>query len=123
MTRRATASKRYVLEAPRPQSVAQAAGQEGVFKYEVMRRMGYFSVMQLFRVHSLLGDCQMTLETVQNVDFGTKLPMFYEIPACHVSLFYYMDFAYMIMPRYVDAIRVFGQILWGDFKGVSKRSP
>ena len=53
----------------------------------------------------------MALETVQNVDFGAELPRFYEIPACHVSLFYYMGFAYMMMRRYVDAIRVFCQIL------------
>ena len=87
----------------------QAAGQENVFKYEVVRRMGYFSMMQLLRM-SLLGDYQMALETVQNVDFGAELPRFYEIPAFHVSLFYYMGFAYMMMRRYVDAIRVFCQI-------------
>ena len=43
----------------------QAAGQENVFKYEVVRRMGYFSMMQLLRMR-LLGDYQMALETVQN---------------------------------------------------------
>ena len=37
--------------------------------------------------------------------------MFTKVIACHVSSFYYIGFAYMMMGRYTDAIKNFAHIL------------
>ncbi len=43
------------------------------------------------------------LLAVQNV--------FNRVPACQVTTYYYVGFAYMIMRRYADAIKTFSNIL------------
>jgi len=37
--------------------------------------------------------------------------MYSRVPACQVTTFYYVGFAYMMMRRYQDAIRTFSNIL------------
>lgn len=34
-----------------------------------------------------------------------------QVPACHVTMCYYVGFAYMMVRRYQDAIRTFANIL------------
>jgi translation initiation factor 3 subunit L len=67
--------------------------------------------MQLLRMHSILGDYHLAMKTIERIDFGAEVPLFYQIPACHVTLFYYMGFAYLMLRRYVDSIRTFNDIL------------
>merc|ERR1712232_1533977 len=78
---------------------------------ETTRLFGYFGVMQLLRMHSLLGDYRLAMQTIDCIDFDAEVPLFYKIPACHVSLYYYMGFAYLMLRRYKDAIRTFSDIL------------
>jgi len=83
----------------------------GAFTDESVRLIGYFALMQLLRMHSLLGDYHLAMQTIEHIDFHVEVPLFYQIPACHVTLYYYMGFAYLMLRRYVDAIRAFGDIL------------
>jgi len=83
----------------------------GAFTDELVRHTGYFALMQLFRMHSMLGDYYLAMKTIRNIDFHAEVPLFYKIPACHVTVYYYMGFAYMMMRRYCDAIRTFSDIL------------
>ena len=83
----------------------------GAFTDEPVRLLGYFALMQLLRLHSLLGDYHTALKTIECLDFGADVPLFYQIPACHVTLYYYMGFAYVMMRRYADAIHTFSDIL------------
>merc|ERR1740138_435570 len=83
----------------------------GAFTDESVRLIGYFALMQLLRLHSLLGDYQLAMQTIERIDFHAEVPLFYQIPACHVTLYYYMGFAYLMLRRYVDAIRSFSDIL------------
>mmetsp|Transcript_66828 Transcript_66828/g.159947 ORF Transcript_66828/g.159947 Transcript_66828/m.159947 type:complete len:523 (+) Transcript_66828:169-1737(+) len=83
----------------------------GAFTDEPVRLLGYFSLMQLLRMHSLLGDYHLALKIIECIDFRAEVPLFYRISACHVTLFYYMGFAYVMLRRYVDAIRTFSDIL------------
>merc|ERR1712226_778102 len=62
-------------------------------------------------MHSLLADYHLAMQTIECIDFDQEVPLFYKIPACHVSLYYYMGFAYLMMRRYADAIQTFGSIL------------
>jgi len=63
------------------------------------------------RMHSLMGDYRLALKTIQKIDIGAEAPLFYKLPACHVTLYYYMGFAYMMMRRYTDTIRTFSEVL------------
>lgn len=83
----------------------------GAFTDESVRLIGYFALMQLLRMHSLLGDYHLAMQTIELIDFHVEVPLFYQIPACHVTLYYYMGFAYLMLRRYVDAIRTFSDIL------------
>ncbi len=38
-------------------------------------------------------------------------PYFSRVPECQVTTYYYVGFAYLMMRRYQDAIRVFANIL------------
>lgn len=87
------------------------SGDKAAFSDETTRLLGYFSLMQLLRMHSLLGDYHLAMRTIQTVDFQEEVPLFYKIPACHVTLYYYMGFAYLMMRRYSDSIRTFSEIL------------
>jgi len=103
---------------------SSANGRKGAFTNDSVRLIGYFSVMQLMRMHSLLGDYHQAMKTVEHIDFAKELPLFYKIPACHVTLFYYMGFAYLMLRRYADAIRSFSDILvfLGKTSGVNSLS-
>mmetsp|Transcript_27837 Transcript_27837/g.83157 ORF Transcript_27837/g.83157 Transcript_27837/m.83157 type:complete len:517 (-) Transcript_27837:106-1656(-) len=83
----------------------------GAFTDETTRLFGYFGLMQLLRMHSLLADYHLAMQTIETIDFDAEVPLFYKIPACHVTLYYYMGFAYLMLRRYVDAIKTFGDIL------------
>lgn len=83
----------------------------GAFSDESVRLIGYFALMQLLRMHSLLGDYHLAMQTIKRIDFHVEVPLFYQIPACHVTLYYYMGFAYLMLRRYVDAMRAFSDIL------------
>jgi len=101
-----------------------ANGRKGAFTNDSVRLIGYFSVMQLMRMHSLTGDYHQAMKTIENFDFGKEVPLFYKIPACHVTLYYYMGFAYLMLRRYADAIRTFSDILvfLGKTSGVNSLS-
>ncbi|XP_052759791.1 eukaryotic translation initiation factor 3 subunit L-like [Mya arenaria] len=88
-----------------PDSVAGEFGQQSLYKM-----LGYFSLIGLLRLHSLLGDYYQALKVLENIDFNKK-NMYSRVPACQVTTFYYVGFAYMMMRRYQDAIRTFSNIL------------
>jgi len=86
-------------------------GRNGAFTDESVRLIGYFALMQLLRTHCLLGDYRLAMETIECIDFKAEVPLFYSIPACHVTIYYYMGFAYLMMRRYKDSIRTYSDIL------------
>ncbi|KAA8497784.1 Eukaryotic translation initiation factor 3 subunit L [Porphyridium purpureum] len=77
----------------------------------VYRYIGYFSIIGLLRLHCLLQDYRLALLVLQPLDFDITTPLYTHVSACNVSLFYYMGFAYMMLRRYDDAIRVFSSTL------------
>eukprot|EP00442_Polarella_glacialis_P002274 CAMPEP_0115128526 /NCGR_PEP_ID=MMETSP0227-20121206/51189_1 /TAXON_ID=89957 /ORGANISM="Polarella glacialis, Strain CCMP 1383" /LENGTH=530 /DNA_ID=CAMNT_0002533103 /DNA_START=57 /DNA_END=1649 /DNA_ORIENTATION=- len=90
---------------------ADAKGRGAAFTDESTRLIGYFALIQLLRMHSLLGDYRLAMETIESLDFAAEVPLFYRIPASHVTIYYYMGFAYLMMRRYVDATKTFSDIL------------
>ncbi|KAJ3008534.1 hypothetical protein HKX48_008485 [Thoreauomyces humboldtii] len=86
----------------------EAAGEFG--SRPLYRLLGYFSIIGLVRVHCLLGDYVLALKTLENVELNKK-GLFARVTACHVTTYYYVGFAYMMMRRYSDAIKAFAHIL------------
>lgn len=51
-----------------PDSVAGEFGQQSLYKM-----LGYFSLIGLLRLHSLLGDYYQALKVLENIDFNKKV--------------------------------------------------
>jgi len=88
-----------------PESVAGDFGRHSLYKM-----LGYFSLIGLCRLHSLLGDFYQAIHILENIDINKKT-MYSRVPACQVTTYYYVGFAYLMMRRYQDAIRTFVNIL------------
>ncbi|KAJ1569964.1 Eukaryotic translation initiation factor 3 subunit L, partial [Nowakowskiella sp. JEL0078] len=86
----------------------EAAGEFG--SRPLYRMLGYFSIVGLLRVQCLLGDYILALKTMENIELGKK-GLFARVTACHVTTYYYIGFAYMMMRRYSDAVKAFAHIL------------
>ncbi|ROT38482.1 RNA polymerase I-associated factor PAF67 [Sodiomyces alkalinus F11] len=88
-----------------PMSVAGEYGSKNLY-----RMLGYFSIVGLLRVHTLLGDFSLALKTLDDIELNKKA-MFARVMAAHFTTYYYVGFSYMMMHRYADAIRMFSHIL------------
>ncbi|VEN44723.1 unnamed protein product [Callosobruchus maculatus] len=88
-----------------PDSVAGEYGRHSLYKM-----FGYFSLIGLLRLHSLMGDYYQAIKVLENIEVHKK-SQYAHIPACQISTSYYVGFAYMMMRRYSDAIRTFSSIL------------
>ena len=88
-----------------PNTVAGEHGNLSLYKM-----LGYFSLVGLLRVHSLLGDYHLAIKILEPIDISRK-SQYTLVPACQISTSYYVGFAYMMMRRYSDAIRTFTSIL------------
>jgi len=75
------------------------------------KMLGYFSIIGLCRIHCLLGDYYLALKTIAPIELTAHKGLFTQVVACHITLYYYLGFIYMMMRRYVDAIRTFSSIL------------
>jgi translation initiation factor 3 subunit L len=84
------------------------AGEHG--RLNLYKMLGYFSLIGLLRVHSLLGDYHLAIKILEPIDINRKT-QYTHVPACQISTNYYVGFAYMMMRRYSDAIRTFSSIL------------
>jgi len=89
-----------------PNDVAGSFGQKTLYKM-----LGYFSLVGLLRLHCLLGDYYQALRVMENIELNKK-GLYSRVPACQVSVFYYVGFCYMMMGRYQDAVRTFSNILF-----------
>jgi len=78
---------------------------------QLYRMLGYFSLVGLTRMHCLLADYHLALQTVQDIDLSKK-GLFTRVTACHISIFYYVGWAYLMTKRYTDAIKTFSSILF-----------
>ncbi|XP_055388845.1 eukaryotic translation initiation factor 3 subunit L-like [Condylostylus longicornis] len=72
--------------------------------------LGYFGIISLMRLHVAMGDYRAAL-TVGSLIELSPTGLYWKVPAAHITLFYNLGFAYMMMRRYQDAIRVLSQIL------------
>ncbi|ORY32893.1 putative eukaryotic translation initiation factor 3 subunit 6 [Naematelia encephala] len=95
-------------EGKSPEEVAEIAGEYG--SKPLYRNLGYFSLICLLRVHVLLGDPTLALQTMENVELGGAA-FLTRITACHVTTYYHVGCAYMALGRWPDAIKTFVSVL------------
>ncbi|KRY18408.1 Eukaryotic translation initiation factor 3 subunit L [Trichinella patagoniensis] len=69
-------------------------------------KFGYFSLIGLLRLHTLLGEYSQALTIGRNIEFHA-LGLYNAVPSCMVSLHYYSGFCHMMMRQYKDAIKLF----------------
>jgi len=86
------------------------ANEAPIVSHQLYKMLGYFSLVGLLRVHCLLGDFYLALKSVAPIELTTK-GLFTKVTACHITLYYFLGFVYMMMRRYVDAIRTFASNL------------
>merc|ERR1712110_563203 len=84
------------------------AGEFG--RHPLYKMLGYFSLVGLLRLHSLLGDFHQAIKVLENVELNKK-SLYSRVPGCQISMYYYVGFAYMMMRRYQDAIRTLSNCL------------
>ncbi|KAF4532461.1 hypothetical protein B566_EDAN003036 [Ephemera danica] len=83
----------------------------------ILNMLGYFSLVGLLRLHSLLGDYYQAIKVLENMEIHKKVAssnrniIYSHVPACQITTSYYVGFAYMMMRRYADAIQTFSAIL------------
>jgi len=110
-----------------PLSVAGEYGSKKLYK-----TLGYFSLVGLLRVHTLLGDYSLALKTLESIELNKKA-FFVSVATAHYTTYYYVGFCYMMLRRYADAIKAFSHILLfisrtkninrsAQFNAVSKKS-
>lgn len=108
----------------------EIAGEYG--SLPLYRNLGYFSVIGLLRIHTLLGDFSLALKTMEHIDLD-KRAFFTRVPGCHFTTYYYVGFCYLMLHRYSDAIKTFSHILLyisrtkninksGQYDAVTKKS-
>lgn len=88
-----------------PNAVAGEFGSKHLYK-----TLGYFSVIGLLRVHTLLGDFSLALQTMEGIQLNKKA-FFARVATAHYTTYYYVGFCYMMLRRYADAIKAFSHIL------------
>merc|ERR1711962_512576 len=86
----------------------QVAGDFG--RHSLYKMLGYFSLVGLLRLHSLIGDFYQAIKVLENIELNKK-SLYSRVPGCQITTYYYVGFAYMMMRRYADAIRTFSNIL------------
>lgn len=82
--------------------------------HPLYRMLGYYSLVGLLRLHSLLGDYHRAIRGLENVDLNRQMMRnlsFVKTLACQTTTYYYVSFAYMMMRRYSDAIRTCTNLL------------
>lgn len=77
---------------------------------ELKYQLGYFALICLLRTHVLLGNYRVGVHMVRDLELSTR-SLYWKAPACHVTIFYNLGFAYLMSRRYMDAMRHMSQLL------------
>ncbi|XP_022134618.1 eukaryotic translation initiation factor 3 subunit L [Momordica charantia] len=81
----------------------------------VLKVLGYFSMVGLLRVHCLLGDYHTGLKCLLPIDISQQ-GVFTTVIGSHITTIYHYGFANLMLRRYVDAIHEFNRILLYIYK-------
>ncbi len=104
-------SDRILSAADAQRRFCETEGYEG-HSSNVLRTMGYFSLIGLLRVHCLLGEYETALKALGPIQpFKTGNLLTPKVAGANIALYYYTGFSYLMLQRYLDAARAFNIIL------------
>lgn len=69
----------------------------------VLKVLGYFSMVGLLRVHCLLGDYHTGLKCLLPIDISQQ-GVYTSVIGCHITIIYHYGFANLMLRRYVDTL-------------------
>ena len=92
-------------------SAAAAASTSSAPVASFFNTLGYFALVGLLRVHVLLCDYSSALQVLTPVDLRQHKTLLASVPACYLTLYYYLGYSYLMLHRYVDALRIFSYFL------------
>lgn len=88
---------------------------------EFLKELGYYALICLSRAHVLYGDFYTALQLLEPIDFYNKSArgsdkkttdqIYEKSPMCHVSVFYHMGVAQLLVEDFAGAIRSFSTII------------
>ncbi|XP_076921429.1 uncharacterized protein LOC143582833 [Bidens hawaiensis] len=81
----------------------------------VLKVLGYFSMVGLLRVHCLLGDYQTGLKCLLPIDISQQ-GVYTSVIGSHITTIYHYGFANFMLRRYVEAMHEFNKILLYIYK-------
>ncbi|OEH79828.1 eukaryotic translation initiation factor 3 subunit 6 interacting [Cyclospora cayetanensis] len=84
-------------------------GTKGI-ESELGYQLGYFALILQLRLHVQVGLFYSGVAAVEDIELSTKA-FYWRVPAAHASFLFHLGFAYMMLRRYQDAIRVMSQAL------------
>ena len=89
----------------------ESEGYEGHTR-NVLRTMGYFSLVGLLRVHCLLGEYDLALKALGPIQpFKTGNLLTPKVAGANIALYYYAGFSYLMLQRYLYAALCFSIVL------------
>lgn len=114
--------------------LSTADGVQALFRSEgysptssnVLRMLGYFSLIGLLRVHCVLGDHTTGLKALDPLNPHVRVHLFAtKIPMAAITMAYYCGFAYLALHRHIDAARCFsfGCVYISRVKSQAQRGP
>jgi translation initiation factor 3 subunit L len=84
----------HILHCLFPGNPDSVAGEFGV--HSLYKMLGYFSLVGLLRLHSLLGDYYQALKVLDNIDFNKKVRALRKVcPQCSIHVL--LPFVYILM--------------------------
>ncbi|KAJ3694538.1 hypothetical protein LUZ60_010018 [Juncus effusus] len=76
----------------------------------VLKMLGYYSMIGLLRVHCLLGDYRTGLKCLAPIDISQQ-GVYTTVIGSHIATIYHYGFANLMLRRYTDCIKEFNKIL------------
>lgn len=77
---------------------------------ELGYQLGYFALILQLKLQVQVGLFYAGVAAVEDIEVSAKA-FYWRVPAAHVSFIFHLGFAYMMLRRYQDAIRVMSQTL------------
>ncbi|RHY30511.1 hypothetical protein DYB32_004256, partial [Aphanomyces invadans] len=71
-----------------------------------LKELGYFALICLSRAHVLTGDYYTALQLLTPIDFSKRDQIYLKSYSCHVSVFYHLGFAQLMLGDFASAVRV-----------------
>eukprot|EP00915_Cephaloidophora_sp_WS-2016_P007828 GHVH01010828.1.p1 GENE.GHVH01010828.1~~GHVH01010828.1.p1 ORF type:complete len:555 (+),score=93.39 GHVH01010828.1:234-1898(+) len=79
-------------------------------EYTQREHLGYFALIALARLHTISGDFYSALLVASSLPISARA-FYWKIPSANASFFYHLGVAYIMLGRYIDAVKAMTPLL------------